>query len=123
MIQGAINQLIGIAATAKKANDALQAKKAKAASRAQQAKTNAMQRMQQKVQEKWDQNEEFKRHIDTIGANAPDLVKQLAFEKWKEQPKGKNDPLKHVTFNNRDIDVSKFSPEAQAILREGVRNG
>ena len=116
MIQGAINQLIGIAATAKKANDALQAKKAKAESRAQQAKTNAMQRMQQKVQEKWDQNEEFKKHINTIGANAPDLVKQLAFEKWKETPGD-------VRIGGSKVDVSKLSPEAQKALREGVNNG
>lgn len=119
MIQGAINQLIGMAAAGKKASDIAKAKEAKAAtaaSKAQQAKTKAMQRMQQKVQEKWDQNEEFKRHIDTIGANAPDLVKQLAFEKWKETPKD-------VSIGGSKIDVSKLSPEAQIALREGVRNG
>ena len=137
MIQGAINQLIGLAAAAKKANDIVQEKETraaekvqretiraekeqqraielrkKAASKEQEAKERALQRARDKIQARYDQNKEYKEFVQSLGDNqAPDELKRLAFEASKNTPQ--------VTLGGSVIDVSRLSPEAQQVLRGG----
>ena len=114
MIQGAINQLLAIGAAAKKAGDIADAKAAraeKAAVKEQQARDRAMQRMQQKVQAKWDQNKEYQRFKETLGKNnqAPEALKRIAFEAYKSQPE--------VRVGKDKIDITSLGPDAQEAIR------
>ena len=133
MIQGAINQLIGIAAAAKKTEDiavarqerearsaaraeqsaiAKREREAAAASRAQQAKDRAMQRARDRIQQKWDQNKEYQEFVRSLGDNqAPEELKRIAFEASRRAPT--------VRIGGSEVDITRLSPEAQAVLRGG----
>lgn len=88
MIQGAINQLLGIAAAAKIKTDITkeraekaEAKKQEKIANAVRAHEDAMKRMEQRVQSKFDQNQAFEKFKASLGDNkAPELLKRIAFE-------------------------------------------
>ena len=109
--------MLGIAAAAKIKNDMVKEKKAKAAerqakevARGMAAKERAMQRMRQRVQAKYDQNSEFKKFKESLGSNqAPEELKRIAFEAYKNAPK--------VSVGGKEVDFFKLSPEAQAAIK------
>lgn len=118
MIQGTINQLLAMGAAVKKAYDITKEKEAKvvekqqkAIAKEQAAKDKAMARMRDKVQAKWNQNEEYKRFRESLGVNkAPEGLERIVYEKWNSA----NEKMKKA-----GQDLSRFSPEAQAaIIRE-----
>ena len=125
MIQGAINQLLAIGAAVKTAGDIADAKavrgqkkiarqeesNARMADKAKQAKERSMQRMKDAVKSKWDQNEEFQIFKATLGKDnqAPDLLKQIAFEAQKNQPE--------VRVGKEKVDIFSLGPEAQEAIR------
>lgn len=112
MIQGAINQLIGIAAAAKKAHDVTAAKMEKAKSREQIAKEKAIKRTQDKINAKYTQNKEYQAFVKSLGNNqAPDLLKQIAFDASKRAPE--------VRIGGSKVDYFSLSPEARAAIDKG----
>ena len=70
-----------------------------------------MARMREKVQAKWDQNEEYKRFRESLGVNkTPEGLERIVYEKWNRA----NEKMKKA-----GQDLSRFSPDAQAaIIRE-----
>lgn len=138
MIQGAINQLIGMAAAAKTKADVVERrekneaeKQAKAVAREQAAKLReqqklnnaiakeqaakekAMQRAMAKAQAKWDQNQDYQRFKETLVGKenqAPEELKRILYEKYDTAAKA---------VKKSGGDITKFSPDAQAqIIRE-----
>lgn len=113
MIQGAINQLIGIAAAAKTAYGRSVQKEQKAiaqATKAEQAKQKAMKRAADRINAKYTQNKDYQSFIKSLGNNqAPEELKRIAFDAMKNQP--------DVRIGKDKIDISKLSPEAQAAIR------
>lgn len=118
MIQQAINQLLAMGAAVKKASDITKEKEARAVAKQQKtiakeqaAKEKAMARMRDKVQAKWDQNEDYKRFRESLGVNkTPEGLERIVYEKWNNA----NEIMK-----KSGQDLSKFSPDAQAaIIRE-----
>lgn len=116
MIQGTINQLIYYGAAAKKAADISKAKEAKEkekANKASLAKEKALKRAQDKINMKYAQNKQYKEFVKSLGDNqAPEMLKRLAFERSREHPE--------VKLGKEKVDISKFSQEAQQLLR-GVK--
>ena len=79
MIQGAINQLIGVAAVAKKTHDISVAKEMK-------AREKAMARARTKVKSKYEQSKAYKNFIQGLGSNqAPEELKRIAFEELQRR--------------------------------------
>ena len=121
MIQGAINQLIGIAAAAKVKNDVMKQKEAAAAereqrqaSREQAAKDRAMQRARDKIEAKFAQNTDYKRFVESLGNNqAPEMLKLIAYEEHKRAPE--------VRVGKDKIDITRLSPEAQEAIKKEMR--
>lgn len=91
MIQAAINQLMGLAAAAKKAEDLTAAKEQRATlkiKREEAAKVAAMQRARDRIESKYNQRSEYQRFLDSLGQNqAPEQLKRIAFEEYQRQKK------------------------------------
>ena len=110
--------MLGIAAAAKIKTDIKKERAAKAEIKKQekiakhvQAQANAMNRMEQKVQSKFDQNQAFEKFKASLGDNkAPDMLKRIAFEEAERQ---KNTV---VRIGGEKVDISKLSPEARTFL-------
>lgn len=121
MIQGAINQLIGMAAAAKTKVDIIKQQEARAtekmqkqASREQAAKDKAMQRARNKINAKYDQNADYKKFVASLGNNqAPDILKRIAYEEYKRSPE--------VRVGKDKIDITRLSPEAQAAIKKEMK--
>ena len=123
MIQGAINQLIGMAAAGKKASDIAHAKEAsaadkaaKAAAKEEAAKQKAMQRTRDKINAKYNQNKEYQEFVKSLNApHAPDILKQIAFDASKRAP--------DVSIGGSRTAFSDYSPEAQAAFIRAAKGG
>ena len=119
MIQGAINQLIGMAAAGKKASDIAKAKEERASEKAaaqatkdEAAKQKAMQRTRDKINAKYNQNKEYQAFVKSLGNNqAPDILKQIAFDASKRAP--------DVRIGGSKVDYFSLSPEARAAIDKG----
>ena len=119
MIQGAINQLIGMAAAGKKASDIAKAKEARASEKAavqatkdEAAKQKAMQRTRDKINAKYNQNKEYQEFVKSLNApHAPELLKQIAFDASKRAP--------DVSIGGSKVDYFSLSPEARAAIDKG----
>lgn len=114
MIQGAINQLIGFGAAAKRAGDIADAKEARAAA----ATERALSRARSKIQSRYDQKESYKAFLSSLKDNqAPEELKRIAFEEVQRQKSA------DVRIGGSRVDLSRFSPEARAFLTKGGKNG
>ena len=114
MIQSAINQLIGLAAAVKKANDVTAQKEAARISREEKARSTALKRAQDRIQAKWAQNKDYQAFLSSLGSNqAPEELKRIAYEAHKQQPQ--------IRLGKERIDFSKLSPEAQEAIRRGTK--
>lgn len=119
MIQGAINQLIGMAAAGKKASDIAKAKEARASEKAakqatkdEAAKQKAMQRTRDKINAKYNQNKEYQEFVKSLNApEVPELLKQIAFDASKRAP--------DVSIGGSKVDYFSLSPEARAAIDKG----
>ena len=113
MIQGAINQLLLQGAVAKKASEA----RDRRISREETARKNALTRAQDRIKAKADQNENYKRFLESLDApNAPEQLKRIAYEEHLRRQNSQ------VRIGGQNIDINRLSPEAQAaIMREGSK--
>lgn len=114
MIQGAINQLLTFGAAAKKATDLTKQKEEKAAvkaSKAEEAQIKAMKSARERIEAKWNQNQDYQAFKKSLGINnkAPEELKRIAYEAQKKQPE--------VRIGGAKMDISRLSPEAQDIIR------
>lgn len=114
MIQGTINQLLGLGAAASRSADIADARAERALkseNRAIQARDKAIQRAKKEIQAKFDQRKSYQDFMESLKSNqAPDMLKRIAYEEAQRQ---KNTD---VRIGGAKVDISKLSPEARAFL-------
>ena len=77
----------------------------------------AMDRAKQAISAKYNQNKRYQEFLESLTPseqkNVPEDIKRIAFEAQKKQPE--------VRIGGSKADLSKFGPEAQEIIRRGMK--